>query len=115
MNNLVNFAMKEEFSKIKTLSKSSNLEKIKRTIEWNKFISLFPERKTLTGRPPYEKLLMVRLLFLQGWYGISDEELEFQVNDRLLFRNFLILFRLWLLLFLLSLEWILSTHSPLAI
>ena len=89
MNNLVNFALKEEFSKIKTLSKSSNLEEIKKIIEWNKFILLFPERETLRGRPPYEKILMVRLLFLQGWYGISDEELEFQVNDRLSFRNFL--------------------------
>ena len=89
MNNLVNFALKEEFSKIKTLSKSSNLEEIKKIIEWNKFIPLFPERETTRGRPPYEKILMVRLLFLQGWYGISDEEIEFQVNDRLSFRNFL--------------------------
>ena len=89
MNNLVNFALKEEFYKIKTLSKSSNLEEIKKIIEWNKFIPLFPERGTTRGRPPYEKILMVRLLFLQGWYGISDEELEFQVNDRLSFRNFL--------------------------
>ena len=89
MNNLVNFALKEEFSKIKTLSKSSNLEEIKKIIEWNKFILLFPERETLRGRPPYEKILMVKLLFLQGWYGISDEEIEFQVNDRLSFRNFL--------------------------
>jgi len=32
---------------------------------------------------------MVKLLFLQGCYGISDEELEFQVNDRISFRNFL--------------------------
>ena len=89
MNNLVNFALKEEFSKIKTLSKSSNLEEIKKIIGWNKFIPLFPERETLRGRPHYEKILMVKLLFLQGWYGISDEEIEFQVNDRLSFRNFL--------------------------
>ena len=32
---------------------------------------------------------MVKLLFLQGCYGISDEEIEFQVNDRISFRNFL--------------------------
>lgn len=89
MNNLVNFALKQEFSKIKTLSKSSNLEDFKRIIEWNKFIPLFPERETARGRPAYEKILMVKLLFLQGCYGISDEELEFQVNDRLSFRNFL--------------------------
>ena len=32
---------------------------------------------------------MIKLLFLQSCYGISDEELEFQVNDRMSFRNFL--------------------------
>ena len=46
MNNLVNFALREEFFKIKKLSKSSNLEEIKKIIEWNKFIPLFPERET---------------------------------------------------------------------
>ena len=50
---------------------------------------MFPERETTRELPLYEKILMVRLLFLQGWYGISDEEIEFQVNDRLSFRNFL--------------------------
>ena len=66
MNNLVNFALKEEFSKIKTLSKSSNLEEIKKIIEWNKFIPLFLERETTRGLPPYEKILMVKLLFYKA-------------------------------------------------
>ena len=89
MSNLINFALREEFSKIKKLSKSSKLEEIKKILDWNKFLSLFPEKETLRGRPPYEKIMMVKLLFLQSWYGISDEELEFQVNDRMSFRNFL--------------------------
>lgn len=89
MTNLINFALREEFLKIKKLSRSSKLEEIKNVIEWNNFLSLFPEKETLRGRPSYEKIIMVKLLFLQGWYGISDEELEFQVNDRMSFRNFL--------------------------
>jgi len=89
MNNLINFALREEFSKIKTLSRSSKLEEIKKIIDWNNFLQLFPEKESSRGRPPYEKILMVKLLFLQGCYGISDEELEFQVNDRISFRNFL--------------------------
>jgi len=28
-------------------------------------------------------------MLLQSWYGLSDQELEFQINDRLSFRNFL--------------------------
>jgi IS5 family transposase len=89
MSNLINFALREEFSKIKTLSRSSRLEEIEKIIDWNKFLQLFPEKEASRGRPPYEKILMVKLLFLQGCYGISDEELEFQVNDRISFRNFL--------------------------
>lgn len=89
MSNLISFALREEFSKIKTLSKGSKLEEIEKIIDWNNFLRLFPEKGSSRGRPPYEKILMVKLLFLQGCYGISDEELEFQVNDRISFRNFL--------------------------
>ena len=89
MKNLVNFALKEEFSKIEKLSKSSNLDDFKKMIDWNEFLKYFPEKEKSLGRPPYQKIMMVKLLFLQGCYSISDEELEFQVNDRLSFRNFL--------------------------
>ena len=33
--------------------------------------------------------MMVKLLVLQGWYGLSDPELERQVDDRLSFQRFL--------------------------
>lgn len=90
MTNLINFALKEEFLKFKKLgNKGSRLEEMKDLIDWKKFLSLVPEKQSSVGRPPYETTLMIRLLILQGWYGISDEELEFQVNDRLSFRSFL--------------------------
>lgn len=90
MTNLISFALKEEFNKIKLLGqKGLKLEEMKALLDWNKFLEIIPEKNSVIGRPPYEKILMVRLLFLQGWYTISDEELEFQVNDRLSFRSFL--------------------------
>jgi len=33
--------------------------------------------------------MMVKLLVLQSWYGLSDPELERQANDRISFRRFL--------------------------
>ena len=81
MESLVNFALKEKYSKVKKLR--SRLEEMNKLIDWNKFTELFPERESLIGRPNYEKILMLKMMFLQGWYGLSDEELEFQVNDRL--------------------------------
>src|SRR3990167_6189143 len=87
MESLVNFALQEKYSKVKKLR--SRLEDMNKLIDWDKFIELFPEKESLRGRPNYEKILMLKLMFLQGWYGLSDEELEFQVNHRLSFQQFL--------------------------
>ena len=87
MESLVNFALQEKYSKVRKLR--SRLEEMNKLLNWEKFLSLFPEKESLRGRPNYEKILMIKLMFLQGWYGLSDEELEFQVNDRLSFQQFL--------------------------
>jgi len=41
------------------------------------------------GRPNTDPVIMVKLLVLQQWYGLSDPELERQVDDRLSFQRFL--------------------------
>ena len=41
------------------------------------------------GRPPYDKLTLFKICLLQSWYGLSDEQAEFQINDRLSFQRFL--------------------------
>jgi len=41
------------------------------------------------GRPPYPLILLLKMHLLQMWYGLSDEQTEFQCNDRLTFRKFL--------------------------
>jgi len=87
MESLIDFALQEKYSKVKKLR--SRLEDMKKLIDWDKFLQFFPTRESLVGRPNYEKILMTKLFFLQGWYGLSDEELEFQVNDRLSFQQFL--------------------------
>ena len=87
MESLVNFALHEKYAKVKKLR--SRLEEMNKLLNWEQFLPLFPERESLKGRPNYEKILMLKLMFLQGWYGLSDEELEFQVNDRLSFQQFL--------------------------
>lgn len=87
MRNLIDFAMKNKYEQVKNLR--PRLEKMKKIIDWKKFISLFPGKDSNLGRPAYEKILMTRILFLQSWYSISDEELEFQIYDRLSFQQFL--------------------------
>lgn len=41
------------------------------------------------GRPPYDVVLMFKLLVIQRLYNLSDEALEYQVTDRLSFQRFL--------------------------
>lgn len=46
-------------------------------------------RKSGAGRKPIDVIVMFKLLVLQQMYNISDDELEYQVNDRLSFMRFL--------------------------
>lgn len=41
------------------------------------------------GRPPYPLLLLLKMHLLQVWFGLSDAGCEYQIRDRLSFREFL--------------------------
>jgi IS5 family transposase len=41
------------------------------------------------GRPPYDYVLMFKVLILQRYYNLSDEQTEYQINDRMSFMRFL--------------------------
>jgi hypothetical protein len=41
------------------------------------------------GRPPYDAMMMFKILVLQAFYGLSDEQAEFQIMDRRTFDRFL--------------------------
>jgi len=79
MKNLIDFALREKYEKVRELR--SNLEEMKAIIDWDAFLPLFPDKETTRRRPEYEKKLMLKILFLQSCYGISDEEMEFQIYD----------------------------------
>ena len=41
------------------------------------------------GRPPFDPVLMLKVLVLQKYHGLSDDETEFQIMDRFSFLQFL--------------------------
>ena len=41
------------------------------------------------GRPPFDVILMWKMVLLQAWYGISNDSVEYLINDRLSFQRFL--------------------------
>lgn len=50
---------------------------------------LSTEPKGKGGRPPYDYLLMFKISILQQYYGLSDDQVEYQINDRMSFMRFL--------------------------
>ena len=70
------------------------LETINRAIRWKSFRPVIDkafrkERKSNAGRPPYDYILMFKILVLQTMYGLSDAQTQFQILDRLTFKRFL--------------------------
>ncbi|MCX5943837.1 MAG: transposase [Cyanobacteria bacterium] len=47
------------------------------------------ERKSNAGRKRIDPLVLFKILVLQQLFNLSDEEIEFQVNDRLSFEKFI--------------------------
>jgi IS5 family transposase len=63
-------------------------------VHWNIFRPTLEQihdkpRKSKAGRKPIDVLLLFKMSVLQKLYNISDEDLEYQVNDRLSFMQFL--------------------------
>jgi len=89
--NFENWILSESYKKVRGLG--DRLVFMKEIIDWDRFVpmikSVFNDNETTGGRPHTDEIVIARTLALQGWYNLSDEELEFQCNDRLSFRNFL--------------------------
>jgi IS5 family transposase len=50
---------------------------------------MYDNHTELGGRPNNDEIVMMKMLVLQSWYGLSDPELERQATDRISFRKFL--------------------------
>ena len=71
-----------------------SLVRLNNVIQWERFRpiltqALRKEPKGPGGRPPYDCILMFKILVLQRIYNLSDDQIEFQINDRITFMRFL--------------------------
>jgi len=82
-------------TQLKKLTKMGDqLEAMKEKIDWELFREKIEKaiRKadySKGGRPPWDVVLMFKIVMLQQWYNLSDESTEYQINDRLSFQRFL--------------------------
>ena len=70
------------------------LPKLERLVDWETFrpelVGLRKESDPHKGgRPPFDVVLMFKVLVLQHFYNLSDEQTEFQIRDRYSFCRFL--------------------------
>jgi IS5 family transposase len=71
------------------LGVNAKLMKIDTLIDWERLPPLLAGvRSGETGRPPYAALCMLKALYLQALYDLSDPGLEEALLDRLSFRRF---------------------------
>ncbi len=73
--------------------KKPTLATLSEAIPWEAFRPLLEqgyshERKSNAGRKRIDPLILFKMLVLQQLFNLSDEELEFQVNDRRSFEEF---------------------------
>ena len=83
--------LRKAYERIQKLG--DKLAKIEPLIDWEAFrpiiAGLYHNQGPQGGRPNIDEVVMMKLLVLQSWYGLSDPELERQVADRLSFQRFL--------------------------
>ena len=79
-------------NRLKDLSSFGDpLERLSQVVDFEVFRKDLEEVLNLStgGRPPYDAVLMFKILILQALYNLSDEQAEYQVKDRLSFMRFL--------------------------
>lgn len=85
------FSEENRLEKLSSLGDS--LEKLN-IINWEAFRpilknALIKERKSSAGRQPYDCVMMFKILVLQRLFNLSDDQTEYQLNDRISFMRFI--------------------------
>ena len=91
MTSFIDFAFREEYERVKSLG--DKLSEIDSLINWESFRpivkDMYDNKTEKGGRPNIDEIIMIKILILQEWHGLSDPELERQITDRISFRKFL--------------------------
>ncbi len=79
----------------KLSSLGNPLEKLNGVIDFEMFRKELEEnmlntnKKSTAGCKPYDVVMMFKIILLKRFYNLSDEQTEYQINDRLSFKDFL--------------------------
>lgn len=83
----------EEFRLEKLSKQGDPLERLNKVINWEYFRTtiekVIGDKLVQAGPRRYDPILMFKILIIQRYYNLSDEQLEYQILDRLSFCRFL--------------------------
>ncbi len=86
----------DEEERQQRLSKIGNpLDKLSKVIDFEMFRNeledavLNKEKKSRAGAKPYDVVMMFKIMVIQRYYNLSDDQTEYQIEDRQSFRRFL--------------------------
>ena len=81
---------------INKLSEIGNpLERISKVIDFEVFRPILEDKllnknkKSNAGAKPFDLILMFKIVILQRYYGLGDKQVEYQIIDRISFKQFL--------------------------
>ncbi len=90
MSSLRDFSIPEAYKQIRSMDTLASLEPM---VDWRSLgsmvSSLFKNNTEKGGRPNFDEITMIKTLFIQELYGLSDEATERELYDRISFRHFL--------------------------
>ncbi|MHC1565814.1 MAG: transposase, partial [Candidatus Syntropharchaeales archaeon] len=77
MKSLIDYFLNEEYAKVECLG--DRLAEIDSLIDWEAFrpivAGMYRNKTEKGGRPNIDEVVMIKMLVLQQWYGLSDPEL----------------------------------------
>ena len=85
----------EEFTREQLSSMGNPLEAISKVVDFEMFRELLESKllntnkKNNAGAKPYDVVLLFKILILQRYYGLGDNQVEYQILDRTSFKAFL--------------------------
>ena len=85
----------DQSKRLEKLTKMGDvLELLNAIVNWQIFTPVLDEaiprqKSAKGGRPPYDNLLMFKILIIKRLYNLSHDQCEYQINDRISFMRFL--------------------------
>ena len=96
MKNINPFSFFDEYVFLEKLTRLKGpLVKLDEHIDWKIFSPILdivfnkPKNRNDVGGLPFNRLMMFKIMILQSLYNLSDDQMEYQITDRLSFKRFL--------------------------